>query len=390
MPRRPGAAEVLRIHDQKVGPRFMIDPARPFSARPSARSADVGTVELSRLLQRARDERFRLLKLLQEARSSVEDGGGRGGAVEVAAVPLAEAERESSAAPPIEISPPTPTGSSEVATTTTATSAPGKAALPLQELIGKVATLNERMDDKLARLGRREAQAQQAMQQLGGRVKTDAETLKQACRSAQASADRLDQLRYDAGQLSDTVTGQLERFDEHLRTYAGEAEAELKRQLDAAAQDAGARLEAQMRARMKAYASELDAAHASVAKRLTQRFDELADQLETRARGLLDQAAEVSDRVRREVRKQVVDAMAQTQDLQEMMASRLADDRQAHRQQLADLVDETDLRLLTQTREWDELLRSYEQRIRDRVEAAGRSSDGSDADSAGKDKRAAA
>lgn len=345
----------------------MIDPARPFSARPAARSSEGGTAELSRLLQRARDERFRLLKLLQEARSSVDAATARPRhtAVQVDAIPGKSSQPDQAAAAPT--NPIAEHKSISVSPSAAHGAAPTPDPPKLQAIVDKVATLNTRLDQKLDRLEQRQEQVRQALGKLATRAATEAKNLHAQTEGAHAAAGRLAQLREGIDHVDERVLSQLDRFDAHLAAYREDVERDMQAQAQAAAHAAAAQLQQDLQQQLDDHTARLEEARASVADQLTRRFDELADRLESRARDLITEASAVSDRARAGIRKQVVDAMAQAQDLQERLAERLADDRAAHRRQLSDLVDETDLRLLTKTREWDELLQSYEQRVGDAV-----------------------
>lgn len=119
----------------------MLDPAKPFSSRRSRDTTAVATAkaDLTGLLDRARDERFRLLKMLKDARTEV--------AVTLQNLPPADERAESTAA--AEASQP-PAAARDQASLPRVVVDPERT----PALVAKLTELNEQLDEKLRRVNR--------------------------------------------------------------------------------------------------------------------------------------------------------------------------------------------------------------------------------------------
>ena len=303
----------------------MIDPSRPFSSRAASRGTEAATSqrELGRLLERARDERFRLLKMLQETRGAVAERGAAARPVEVA-VPSAPAQVA-------------PVGSAVDRE-------------QLQTLIGKMSAIDQKLEEKLARLeslssaklDAAEAHANQSVHVL--RQAEDARRM--AEEAANHAAKTLAALRSAvqmAENLPERVIGQLERFDLYLGEAVEDSRAALISAADAGRADAVAELSQQLRD-----------AEDSVAAGLVSQFDELAEAMQQRADEVASTTQRAADQALAGVRRRLIEAMAHAHDTQEAFGRRLEQHQELHRQKLDALAVDADEQMLLRARQLDE------------------------------------
>ncbi len=353
----------------------MIDPAKPFASRRPPRQIVDDRADLVGLLQRARDERYRLLKMLRDARAAVNDAAANGSApprpaaVQVAVPPV-------TAAAPVIAAPPVPAAeaadnaaASPPAAVSSATSPP--AALPdeMRGLAEKLAQLNARIDAKQRRHHQLDQRTRAELETLAESALAAAATLEGSRQKADASTRHLSKLTAQAGQLHQTVAGQLVRCDQYLDGQTAAARDLIDQHLVAGRDALLADCRSQLTADLQRHEARLYEAQRSVEQQLTTRFDELADGLQTRAQQMLAHVTAAADRAGQQLRKQTVRAMAQTQDIQASFADRLADDCDTHRQQLHHLVEESDVRLLEQARHLDEHFALMSQRFEEESES---------------------
>lgn len=233
----------------------MLDPAKPFSSRPRnhARAHSRDTIatakaDLTGLLDRARDERFRLLKMLKDARADV--------AVTLQSLPPAQAITTATDLPDAtstsDVKPPTTAASTEDAAPLVSIDPDRTAAL-----VARLTELNEKLDEKLRRIGRL---ADDKLAQL---------------ESAEARIARLTQ-RFDAAQATaeQQMTDKVNAHQQRMAELTDAADRELQ-----------------------AHAQRLDDAVAGLTELFERQADHLVADLRDRATAALDQAKPNPDRL---------------------------------------------------------------------------------------------
>ncbi|MEM8739572.1 MAG: hypothetical protein AAGG38_14010 [Planctomycetota bacterium] len=305
----------------------MLDPAKPFSARPSAQAHPAAAVkaDLTGLLDRARDERFRLLKMLKDARAEV--------AVTLdpsASVTADKQETPASALP----APPA----------------------QFQALLDKLAALDAKLDAKLHRLTQHTDAKLDRMEQLDRRITMLTERLAGQAADGHAVRRDLAAALGRAAPLSTQVGEQLERFDAHLEAYGRDAAEAFARQ----AADRQGQLLADLDAALVSRRSGLDDAlaesYAAAEHELTARFNGLAETLERKAQDLLARTEATADAALTRVRKQVVEAMARSHETSEAFRDQLGRHREAHREHLTEIADTADAELQLHAQRLDETM----------------------------------
>lgn len=300
----------------------MINPAKPFSSRSDTRSpAAAARADLSGLLDRARDERFRLLKMLKDARAEVAMT-----VEQTATAPGSSTPKPRAAEPPkgVDKAPDTP------------------AALPtpshLQHLVDKLTALDARLDAKLHRVTQLTDDKLARMEQLDARLTAFAKQLGHAAADAKALQRDLDQTVARAERLPAVVTGQLERFDEHVVSVTEDATQAVVTDLDAKLAESRDAAEHELAARFNA-----------LAQSLQQRAQRLLEQTDAAATSALDTAAA-------RVRKHTVESMAQAHDRSDAFRAKLAEHHAKHRDHLADLTDAADAELQVHAQRLDQTM----------------------------------
>ncbi|MEM7626509.1 MAG: hypothetical protein AAF333_13015 [Planctomycetota bacterium] len=314
----------------------MIDPAKPFSSRPAASAGGAVTrsqvsaakADLSGLLDRARDERFRLLKMLQDARAQVANTAEKTkpAAVKVPSVPSTEAAIEQA------VSAEAPSPSQE----------PAPQVPQLQRLVDKLTALDTQLDAKLARLNRVTDEKLGRLEQIDGRVTPMVRQLGHALADGRMIQRDLEAAAEKSRAMPTQITGQLERFDDHLAAYQHAGADAFSEELDRMKHAALEEMRAEIGQRRLAFDAELADAQAILERELTQKFDTLADQLHDRAEGLVARTEGTANTALKRIRGEVVQAMARTHDTQEAFKQKLEEHRQHHRDYLASLADSAD------------------------------------------------
>ena len=307
----------------------MIDPAKPFSSRPAPGRADGVTraqvahakADLSGLLDRARDERFRLLKMLRDARAEVADSA-----------------RKTPAAP-VEVSVPPAAAPAEPAA---AADNPAPHAPQLKQLVDKLTALDAQLDAKLVRLNRVTDEKLERIEKIDQRMTPIVQQLGHALADGRIIQKDLEGAAATAKAVPARITEQLERFDDHLAAYqhaGADAFAEEMARMKQAALD---EMRAEVGQRRRAFDAELADAQALLERELTHKFDALADQLHDRADGLLSRTENTANEALKRVRGEVVQAMARSHDTQEAFRQKLDEHRARHQDYLASLADSAD------------------------------------------------
>ncbi|MEM9883703.1 MAG: hypothetical protein AAF800_12385 [Planctomycetota bacterium] len=305
----------------------MIDPAKPFSSRRDRDRdrppAAATRADLTGLLDRARDERFRLLKMLKDARAEV-------------AVTVEKAR---------------PTGEPRPVAEPDASTAD-----KLQKLVAKLAALDAQLDAKLHRLDRTTDVKLQRLEQLDERLTAKTQQLGPVLAEARDLYEALHEAFAAVDGLPAKVTDQLERFDDHLTAYQTLGRETLDRHAAEARRQLDANAEAVLAQQRDRCAAELRDAAAATERELIARFDTTADTLHERADELLKRAEASGEAALAKVRKQVVAAMARTHDTHEAFRSKLDEHRQQHADRLSGLTETADGAMLEQAQRLDERL----------------------------------
>ncbi|MEM6459866.1 MAG: hypothetical protein AAF710_10810 [Planctomycetota bacterium] len=305
----------------------MIDPAKPFSSRRDrdAPPAAAARADLTGLLDRARDERFRLLKMLKDARAEV--------------ALTAEKSRPASEPRPVAA----PASDPDASTANKLQKLVAKLTALDAQLDAKFQRINQTTDTKLKRLEQLEERLAARIDQLGPTLK-EGRDLHAALRDALAVADG----------LPAKITGQLERFDEHVAAHEGLGREAIDRYADEARQRLDADALAALATRRDRLVNEVREAAAVTERDLVARFDSLAESLDERAGELLARTESAGNAALANVRRQVVAAMARTHDTHEAFRSKLDEHRQQHADRLSGLADTADGQLLEQAQRLDE------------------------------------
>jgi hypothetical protein len=325
----------------------MIDPAQPFSSRTrSGNAASATKAELAGLLERARDERFRLLKMLQETRAQVAAAGEAGSvtpAVEVQAAP---------AAPPAPV--PAPAAVTELS------------ADNLRQLAERFALLDQKLDEKLARVNRRAEARLQQVQRLGQDLNTVDAGLRQTLAEAGETDGRLAQAQRSTRQLSARVAEQLQRVDQHLDQTCDRRVEAVEQQLEELRERLLRQTTDELELQRKQHEETLAAATAEAERQLRARLDETVRQLQQRAEVIGQQTLTAGRSSLAAVRKELVEAMARTHETESAFRGQIEQHRELHREHLDRLTTEADAQLATQAQRLDErvigLTDDFEQR----------------------------
>lgn len=315
----------------------MIDPAKPFSSRPLAPAAGPSTrsqvaaakADLTGLLDRARDERFRLLKMLKDARAQVATPTEKAAPAAVE-VRVPDAAVQASAASP------------ENAVTTSEHETSATPSPQLQKLVDKLTALDTQLDAKLARLNRITDEKLDRLEKIDQRVTPAVKQLGQAFAAGQTIQKNLETAVKQSRAVPTQITEQLQRFDDHLAAHQHAGTGAFAEEIDHMKQAALEEMRAEVGQRRLAHDAQLVDAQASLERELTQKFDTLADQLRGRADGILTQTEDNANTAIKRIRGQAVQAMAQTQDTQAAFKQKLEEQRSRHRDYLASLADSAD------------------------------------------------
>lgn len=330
----------------------MLDPAKPFASASTRGKSPAATAkaDLSGLLDRARDERFRMLKMLKDARAEVE--------VTIKKTQPATPQAATVAAGPRVIDSP---ANSLAKSPAASASSQAQAATPpvdttekLQALITKLSALDAQLDAKLHRVNTITDEKIARLEQVDTRVTSIAKQFGHALADGRVIQRDLAASVEQARSLPAKMTEQLERFDEHLAasdTAGRDAFAqELERMKQALLSEISAAL-GQKRIHLD---TELAEAHAIAEREIVQKFDQLAESLHHKADGILAQTESATDAAMRRIRQQVVDAMARAHETQEAFKSKLDQHQAVHRDHLANLTDTADGEIQVQAQRLDE------------------------------------
>lgn len=330
----------------------MLDPSKPFATSSARRASPAATAkaDLTGLLDRARDERFRLLKMLKDARAEV--------AVTVeknqAAQPTpAQTQAVAAVAPPALVAPvavdAAPPSVAEPSGTASAV-APAQ----LQALIAKLTALDAQLDAKLHRVNTLTDDKLNRLEQLDTRITSVAKQFGHALADGRMLQLDLTASVEQATTLPAKVTEQLERFDDHLAAYQTVGREAFAEQLDQMKQSLLTEMSSELGQQRMHLDTQLAEAHAIAEREIVQRFDQLADSLHDKADGILEKTESTAEAAMRRIRKQVVDAMARAHDTQEAFKSKLDQHQTAHRDHLADLTDSANGEMQVQAQRLDE------------------------------------
>lgn len=326
----------------------MLDPAKPFASASTRGKSPAATAkaDLSGLLDRARDERFRMLKMLKDARAEVE--------VTVKKTQSNKPQAEVVAARPRVIDAPTDP---------LAISAPSQAqpATPtadttekLQALITKLSALDAQLDAKLHRVNTITDEKINRLEQIDTRITSIAKQLGHALADGRMIQRDLTASVEQAQTLPAKVTEQLERFDEHLAASNTAGRDAFAEELDRMKQALLSEMSAELGQKRIHLDTQLAEAHAIAEREIVQKFDQLAESLHLKADGILAQTESTTDAAMRRIRQQVVDAMARAHETQEAFKSKLDEHQASHRDHLANLTDTADGEIQVQAQRLDE------------------------------------
>lgn len=189
----------------------MLDPAKPFSARRPRDTAPVATVkaDLTGLLDRARDERFRLLKMLKDARTEV------AATVEAAASNLPQSEAIPAPATTLALKNQAETHTLDLDSARTLL---GRLIELDNKLDAKVERIHQLADDKLALLKAMDARVSRRVAELDQvQAAADQQMHEQLVNHRQRLADLTDaadaELQAQAQRLDTAVAGLTELFE---------------------------------------------------------------------------------------------------------------------------------------------------------------------------------
>ncbi len=319
----------------------MLDPAKPFAHKParSTSPAAVAKADLTGLLNRARDERFRLLKMLKDARAEV--------AVTVEKTQAAQTQAVGAATPAEQ---PASEPAASDATPPPAAVAPEQ----LQALITKLSALDAQLDAKLHRVNTLTDQKLNRLEQLDTRLTTVAKEFGHALADGRIIQTNLSAAVTQAQALPSNVTQQLERFDDHLAVYRALGQDAFVEELDRMKQAMLSEMSAELGQQRMHLDTQLAEAHNIAERELVKKFDQLADALHDKADGILEKTETTANAAMRRIRQQVVAAMARAHDTQEAFKSKLDQHQASHREHLANLTDSADGELQVQAQRLDE------------------------------------
>lgn len=371
----------------------MIDPAKPFATTKSRRGVTEAVKdELTGVVERARQERFRLLRMLQDARAQVADSTAKVQAVQVAAP-----------APPAALPAPDPAA---------------EAAPKLQALIEKLAAVDQQIDqkqqrleeltrektdrlarldeqieaqvallkrlgdenlerlgqfdekldeklndlqrltaEKLDRLERLDARSMAVADELGDHADRAGRIVGQLAPlvgDAESIETRLSGLVEDAAVLPQRVTGQLERFDAYLNTYSESGQQKTANRLAEMHETMLREITDEMGQRRIDFDHEIARRHEQATTELNQRFDELARHLTHRAQHIAVDAEQAAESAASRIRKQTMAAMVRSHEVQEQFKNQLDEHRHAQRTHLEQTAREADADLLAAAQKVDE------------------------------------
>jgi len=352
----------------------MLDPARPFAnASKSSSPTSKANRELSGTVERAKQERFRLMRMLQDARAQVaatteqvQSVSAQPAAVE--RVVQVTPEERAALAGEMPAALPQPAAPVEVASP----QAGGVSVTKLQGLVdklmkvdaqidAKLERLNALTDTKLERLNRLDAQCSDRAESLGQTLSAAhgvAAQLEPLVVGADAAESRLLAAVESAGNLPAQVTAQLERFDAYIDTYAASGEQRFANHLAEMKQMMLDEMVAEMGQNRIAFDAEIAHRHVEAAAQLSERFDALAASLTDRAGSIADNVQSVAENAAEaagaRVRKQTMAAMVRSHEVQEQFKSQIESHREAHRQHLDKLSQNADDDLLVAAQKVDE------------------------------------
>ncbi|MEM1107488.1 MAG: hypothetical protein AAGH99_02235 [Planctomycetota bacterium] len=319
----------------------MLDPAKPFAHAPVRNSSPAAAVkaDLNGLLDRARDERFRLLKMLKDARAEVA----------VTVDKTQNAQSQASLAKP-------GASTAPVSETPPVSAAPANAetAAKLQTLLKKLTALDTQLDAKLHRVNTVTDEKLARLEQLDTRITAATKQLGHALADGRMIQKGLDEVVEKSRGLSAAVTQQLERFDDHLAAYQTLGRDAFAEELDRMKQNLLGEMSAELGQQRMHLDTQLAEAHAVAEREILAKFDQLADALHDKADGILEKTESAADAAMARIRKQVVDAMARAHDTQEAFKSKLDEHQAANREYLDNLTDTADSEMQVQAQRLDE------------------------------------
>ncbi|MEM9420342.1 MAG: hypothetical protein AAGA25_14990 [Planctomycetota bacterium] len=324
----------------------MIDPAKPFASATTRSSspAAAAKADLSGLLDRARDERFRLLRMLKDARAEVEVTMNKTQPPKSqprANTPVAETPLERPDEP--------------VAMASTEESAvPSDTTAKLQSLINKLSALDAQIDAKLHRVNTITDEKIARLEQLDTRLAAAIKPLGHALADGRMIQRDLSETVDQAQGLSTSVTEQLERFDDHLAAYQSVGRDAFTEELSRMRQAMLGEMSAELGQQRMRLDTQLAEAHAIAEREIIQKFDQLADSLHEKADGILAKTESAADVAMRRIRQQVVEAMARAHDTQEAFKTKLDEHQANHREFLDNLTDTADGEMQVQAQRLDE------------------------------------
>ncbi|MBB6428218.1 hypothetical protein [Algisphaera agarilytica] len=316
----------------------MINPAKPFASASSRASSPTAATkaDLSGLLDRARDERFRLLKMLKEARAEVE-------------VTLKKTQ------------PPKPQAEAEPTTMTVAETpaveAEGNTAettQKLQALITKLGALDAQIDAKLHRVNTITDEKLARLEQLDAKLTAVVKPLGQALADGRMIHGDLAQATEKAQGLANHVTEQLERFDAHLAAYQSAGRDTFEKQLETMREAMLGEMSAELGQQRMRLDTQLAEAHAVAEREIVEKFDQLAHSLHEKADGILARTESAADAAMQRIRQQVVEAMSHAHETQEAFKAQLDDQQGRHREFLDNLTDAADNEMQVRAQRLDE------------------------------------
>jgi len=332
----------------------MIDPAKPFSSKPRRNAASLAAgakADLTGLLDRARDERFRLLKMLKDARAEVAVTVEKQKPATPAANPQPQAVPLATAAVPEQQAAPT-----TAATTNHAASPPAPATEKLQALVTKLSALDAQIDAKLHRVNTITDEKIARLEQTDTRVSAIAQQLGHALADGRMLQQNLATTIDKTRDLPVTVTQQLERFDDHVAAYQTLGTETLGKEMQHMKQALFQEISAEMGQQRLTLDAELAKSHKAATRDITSKFDALAESLQQRSENILANTQNTAETAMKRVRKQVVESMARAHDTQEAFKFKLDEHQDTHRQYLDSLTDSADGEFQVQAQRLDETM----------------------------------
>lgn len=325
----------------------MLDPSKPFASTTTRGKspAAAAKADLSGLLDRARDERFRLLKMLKDARAEVEVTTQK---VNANTPAVAAPGKAAPVAVPVEVAPATP------ATPTPEAAARPDTADKLQALVTKLSALDAQLDAKLHRVHQTTDEKIARLEQLDARITAAAKQFGQALADGRMIQRDLTASVENAQAIPTNVTQQLERFDDHLAAYQTMGRDAFAAELDRMKESLLGEMAAELGQQRMHLDTELAEAHAIAEREIVQKFDQLANTLHDKADGILAKTESTADAAMRRIRHQVVEAMARAHDTQQAFKSKLDEHQTQHRDYLDRLADSADGEMQVQAQRLDE------------------------------------